>query len=400
MNILELEQFKIEDAINFHDTYNPWLFDGDKLKPVIKKQLETIADDFVEFMGIPNLALEDIIITGSNVAYTYTSHSDLDLHLLVDFAKLPNSDVYKELFNAKKSLYNDTYEITIRDIPVELYVQDTAQPHVSLGEYSLYKDMFTRIPTKKRANLDEISAASKFERLEEMCLLALKSKDIDKVKHVLDIIKRYRQAGLDTKGEFGPENLAFKAIRSKGYFQALFNHRNKLRAEQLSLEEELLRRTFEESIGLIREGEKLSKPTPTVDDLSMDYDVSKETVLKQLDSGIKIELEHTNDREIAREIALDHLSEKLDYYELLAKFEKDNISESLPTLDTKYDRFGMPDYSSYYKFIDQLVKENRSRLGIVRYLQNEFDELELRDARELVSRWEVTHRLKLGMTHE
>jgi hypothetical protein len=370
MNILELEKFKIEDAINFHDEYNPWLFDGDKLKPTIKRQLETIADDFVEFMGIPGLAIEDIIITGSNVAYTYTSHSDLDLHLLVDFAKLPNSDVYKELFNAKKSLYNDTYEITIRDIPVELYVQDTAQPHVSLGEYSLYKDMFTRIPTKKRANLDEISAASKFERLEEMCLLALKSNDIDKVKHVLDIIKRYRQSGLDTKGEFGPENLAFKAIRSKGY--------------------------FEESIGLIREGEKLSKPT--VEDLSMDYDVSKETVLKQLDLGIKIELEHTtNDREIATEIALDHLSEKLDYYELLDKFEKDNMSESLYTLDMDYDEYGMPDYSSYYKFIDQLVKQKRSRLDIVRYLHNEFDELELRDARDLVYRWEITHRRKLGM---
>ena len=397
MNILELEQFKIEDAINFHDEYNPWLFDGDKLKPTIKRQLEIIANDFIEYMGIPDLAIEDIIITGSNVAYTYTSHSDIDLHLLVDFAKLPESDVYKELFNAKKSLYNDTYEITIRDIPVEVYVQDTAQSHTSLGEYSLYKDMFTRVPTKKRANLDEISAASKFERLEQLALEGLKSDDIEKVNGVLSIIKRYRQSGLDTKGEFGPENLAFKAIRSKGYFQALFNHRNKLRAEQLSLEEELLRRTFEESIGLIREGEKLSKPTPTVDDLSMDYDVSKETVLKQLDSGIKIELEHTNDREIAREIALDHLSEKLDYYELLAKFEKDNMSESLPTLDTKYDRFGMPDYSSYYKFIDQLVKQKRSRLDIVRYLHNEFDELELRDARDLVYRWEITHRRKLGM---
>ena len=174
MNILELEKFKIEDAINFHDEYNPWLFDGDKLKPVIKKQLITIADDFVEYMGIPDLALEDIIITGSNVAYTYTPHSDIDLHLLVDFSKLPHSDVYKELFNAKKSLYNNTYEITIRDIPVELYVQDTAQAHVSLGEYSLFQDKFTRIPTKKRANLDEISAASKFERLEQLALEGLK----------------------------------------------------------------------------------------------------------------------------------------------------------------------------------------------------------------------------------
>ncbi len=133
MNILELEKFKIEDAINFHDEYNPLLFDGDKLKPVIKRQLDIITNDFIEYMGIPDLAVEDVIITGSNVAYTYTPHSDIDLHLLVDFAKLPNSDVYKELFNAKKSLYNDTYEITIRDIPVELYVQDTAQSHTSLG---------------------------------------------------------------------------------------------------------------------------------------------------------------------------------------------------------------------------------------------------------------------------
>jgi hypothetical protein len=397
MNILELEQFKIEDAINFHDEYNPWLFDGDKLKPTIKRQLEIIANDFIEYMGIPDLAIEDIIITGSNVAYTYTSHSDIDLHLLVDFAKLPESDVYKELFNAKKSLYNDTYEITIRDIPVEVYVQDTAQSHTSLGEYSLYKDMFTRVPTKKRANLDEISAASKFERLEQLALEGLKSDDIEKVNGVLSIIKRYRQAGLDTKGEFGPENLAFKAIRSKGYFQALFNHRNKLRAEQLSLEEELLRRTFEESIGLIREGEKLSKPTPTVDDLAMNYDVSKETVLKQLDAGIKIELEHTNDREIAREIALDHLSEKLDYYELLAKFEKESMGESLQYLDAKYDQYGMPDYSEYLNVISKLVKTKLGRVDIVRQLQMQFDELDRKDARELVSRWETSQRIRLGI---
>jgi hypothetical protein len=238
MNILELEKFKIEDAINFHDELNPLLFDEhNKLKPNIKSQLDTIVDDFIEYMGIPDLAIEDIIITGSNVAYTYTSHSDIDLHLLVDFAKLPESDVYKELFNAKKSLYNDTYEITIRDIPVEVYVQDTAQSHTSLGEYSLYKDMFTRVPTKKRANLDEISAASKFERLEQLALEGLKSDDIEKVNGVLSIIKRYRQSGLDNKGEFGPENLAFKAVRSKGYFQALFDRRNQIRAEQLSLEE-------------------------------------------------------------------------------------------------------------------------------------------------------------------
>ena len=197
MNILELEKFKIEDAINFHDELNPLLFDEDKLKPTIKRQLEIIADDFIEYMGIPDLASRRCIITGSNVAFTYTPHSDIDLHLLVDFAKLPESDVYKELFNAKKSLYNDTYEITIRDIPVEVYVQDTAQSHTSLGEYSLYKISSLVFLAKKRANLDEISADHKFERLEQLAIEGLKSEDIEKVNEVLSIIKRYRQAGLD-----------------------------------------------------------------------------------------------------------------------------------------------------------------------------------------------------------
>jgi len=206
MQITELDKFRLEDAVKFNDELNPLLFDGTKLKPNIKKQLEIIADDFIEFMGIPNLAIEDIIITGSNVAYTYTPHSDLDLHILIDFSQLPDNEVYQELFKAKKSLNNDTYDITVRDIPVELYVQDTAQPHVSLGEYSVLRDKMTRIPTKKRANFDQADAALKFERLEEFILEALKQQDKEKVEKAIDIVKRYRQAGLDKHGEFGPEN--------------------------------------------------------------------------------------------------------------------------------------------------------------------------------------------------
>jgi len=345
MNILELEKFKIEDAINFHDEYNPWLFDGDKLKPVIKKQLETISNDFVEYMGIPDLALEDIIITGSNVAYTYTPHSDIDLHLLVDFSKLSDSDVYRELFNAKKSLYNNTYDITIRDITVELYVQDTAQAHTSLGEYSLFQDKFTRIPTKKRANLDEISAAAKFEKLEAMAIAGLASPDMERVNRVLGIIKRYRQAGLDTHGEFGPENLAFKAIRSKGYFRALHDHKNKLRADQLSLEEEFFRRTFEESLGVGLIEERPNIPASTADDLAMKYEVSKREVAKQIDLGTRIEMASNPNvtaistnlrREQARAIAIANINIKLEYYPKMIVFRKEvaRLKREQPNTDT------------------------------------------------------------------
>ena len=414
MNILELEKFKIEDAINFHDEYNPWLFDGDKLKPTIKRQLEIITDDFVEFMGIPDLAIEDIIITGSNVAYTYTSHSDIDLHLLVDFAKLPESDIYKELFNAKKSLYNDTYEITIRDIPVEVYVQDTAQSHTSLGEYSLYKDMFTRVPTKKRANLDEISAASKFERLEQLALEGLKSDDIEKVNGVLSIIKRYRQSGLDNKGEFGPENLAFKAVRSKGYFQALFDRRNKLRAEQLSLEEEMLRRTFEESIGIYEQEVELSEEGVSEElgeygtgMLARRYKVDRKEIAKQIDLGVRLEMRHNSKvsaitpqlrRDQASEIARNNIAKRLDYYQHYDK----HMNESMYTLDMDYDEYGMPDYTEYLSAIDNVVRKTRtkSKSDIIQYLLKQFPTLDKRDAMELINRWAMTKNQRDNLVSE
>jgi len=365
-------------------------------------------------MGIPDLAIEDIIITGSNVAYTYTSHSDIDLHLLVDFAKLPESDVYKELFNAKKSLYNDTYEITIRDIPVEVYVQDTAQSHTSLGEYSLYKDMFTRVPTKKRANLDEISAASKFERLEQLALEGLKSDDIEKVNGVLSIIKRYRQSGLDNKGEFGPENLAFKAIRSKGYFQALFDHRNKLRAEQLSLEEELLRRTFEESIGIYEQEVELSEEGVSEElgeygtgMLARRYKVDRKEIAKQIDLGVRLEMRHNSKvsaitpqlrRDQATEIVRNNIAKRLDYYQHYDK----HMNESLYTLDMDYDEYGMPDYSEYLSAIDNVVRKTRtkSKSDIIQYLLKQFPTLDKRDAMELINRWAMTKNQRDNLVSE
>jgi len=43
---------------------------------------------------------------------------------------------------------------------------------------------------------------------------------------------------------------------------------------------------------------------------------------KQLNKGIKIETEHTNDKEIAKEIAMDHITEDKKYYDKLEKIEK------------------------------------------------------------------------------
>ena len=237
MDINELESFKLSDAVTFHKELNPKLWEGNKLDPAVRDQLLVIAEDFVEYLGISNLKVRDVTISGSNAAYSYTPHSDLDLHILVDFNELPNNEVYQELFTAKKTLYNDAHDITVRDVPVELYVQDTNQPHVSLGEYSIVYDKWIRIPKKRRANFDEAATKAKYEKLGDLIELALKSRDPKRVNDTLALIKRYRKSGLEKAGEFGPENLAFKAIRKQGLIQDLHDLKAQLHAEKLSIDE-------------------------------------------------------------------------------------------------------------------------------------------------------------------
>ena len=237
MDINELESFKLSDAVAFHKELNPKLWEDEKLDPEVRDQLLLIAEDFVEYLGISNLKVRDVTISGSNAAYSYTPHSDLDLHVLVDFNELPNNEVYQELFTAKKTLYNDAHDITVRDVPVELYVQDTNNPVHSLGEYSIVNDKWIRIPKKRRANFDEAATKAKYEKLGDLIELALASKDPKRVNDTIALIKRYRKSGLDKAGEFGPENLAYKAVRKQGLVQALHDLKVQLHTEKLSIEE-------------------------------------------------------------------------------------------------------------------------------------------------------------------
>lgn len=47
--------------------------------------------------------------------------------------------------------------------------------------------------------------------------------------------------------------------------------------------------------------------------------------LEQLKKGIEVEMEHTSDRDIATEIAMDHLVEDPYYYEKLEKVHREEV---------------------------------------------------------------------------
>lgn len=77
-----------------------------------------------------------------------------------------------------------------------------------------------------------------------------------------------------------------------------------------------------------REGQKEENAEDIcIEDLAAKHGVSLEQLQKQLEMGLKVETEHTEDMDVAKKIALDHLNEDPDYYTKLAKMEGKNENE-------------------------------------------------------------------------
>lgn len=130
----------LEEDIEKHDKLNPVLFEDNKLKPEIKEAIEKIANEFVDGLkedGV-KFTLKDIVLLGSNCSYNYTKDSDLDIHLIADSSDLHCPDeLYPLLYSAYRSMFNKNYDITIKGIPAEIYVEMDEPQAKSNGIYSL-----------------------------------------------------------------------------------------------------------------------------------------------------------------------------------------------------------------------------------------------------------------------
>lgn len=61
----------------------------------------------------------------------------------------------------------------------------------------------------------------------------------------------------------------------------------------------------------------------TVESLAKKHGVSVDQIKSQVEKGTKVEMEHTDDPDVARETAMDHVFEDPKYYDKLAKMEKE-----------------------------------------------------------------------------
>lgn len=106
----------------------------------------------------------------------------------------------------------------------------------------------------------------------------------------------------------------------------------------------------------------------TIDDIATLHGVEVQDIISQLKKGVKVEMEHTNNKDEAIEISLDHLVEFPDYYDRLEKMETTAKKEETKEATTSasvgaYDTpFGSPkkDPLSIEKSVDSAYSKLRS----------------------------------------
>ena len=225
--------FTTAAAVKFHPSLNPQLWDHFSLNPMVRYKLLMIAKKFIEFVNIPNLHLQDIVLTGSSASYTYTQYSDIDLHLVVD---MHNDPQLVQLFDAKRGLWNAQHTPTMYGFPVEVYVQDSKESHISQGVYSILDNHWIEPPVRERVHIDDMSVKNKYKCLVKEIRDKIKTGTLDDLVNIKDKIKNMRKTGLADHGLYGVENITFKLLRNSGWIKKLFNKIAKLEDRELSLE--------------------------------------------------------------------------------------------------------------------------------------------------------------------
>jgi hypothetical protein len=247
-------QEALTEAIEKHNTLNSKLFTKDEvLKDKVRDKMLEIVDAFIADLKEQDIKIkvDDILFIRSNASYNYTKDSDIDLHILAN-AKSANysTEVATALYGAYRTIFNKNLDITIYDIPLEIFVETEDSTRVSNGVYSVKKNKWVKkpeeqkIPDYDKEALEKLvdKWETKYKQLIEE-IKADKLKDEKKVVKLLeDIYEKLRKKGI-SKGEYSIENLAFKELRNKGYLDKLKDFKNELISKRLSLEEEFDRHT-------------------------------------------------------------------------------------------------------------------------------------------------------------
>tara|TARA_Y100000310_G_C20631502_1_gene788891 strand:+ start:790 stop:1713 length:924 start_codon:yes stop_codon:yes gene_type:complete len=236
---VEIETFEMREELQ------PEIWHHNEMWEEVRERLLEIVDDFIDGLDV-EVGIEDVRLTGSLANYNWSKYSDVDLHIVVDFAEIDeDTELVKSFFNAARARWNDLHAIDVYGFEVEVYVENIGDSHHSTGIYSIMNNKWIIEPNPREIEIDFASARKKSDNVESRInlidhmisagKLAASLKSIERTK---EKIRRMRQAGLTSpQKEFSPENIAFKILRRSGLLNRLSQMKHTAYDRHMSLNE-------------------------------------------------------------------------------------------------------------------------------------------------------------------
>tara|TARA_R100001463_G_scaffold51283_2_gene101894 strand:+ start:7612 stop:8358 length:747 start_codon:yes stop_codon:yes gene_type:complete len=237
-----VKSFKVQEVLN-PDIWEEY-GESYKMNPEIRDSLLKIVEDYLDFVDI-DVDVDDITLTGSLSNYNWSDFSDVDLHILIDTPKEKNS-LLKKYLDSRRIIWNSLRDVKVKDFDVEVYVQDTNEPHFASGVYSVMYDDWLSEPNYTEFNLEPEKILKKsqlwmekIDKIEDDAKRKEPQVVLDDIQTLKDKLKTYRGTGLKDEGEYSYENLTFKFLRRNGYIGKLHDIKNKLIDKTLTVEEKV-----------------------------------------------------------------------------------------------------------------------------------------------------------------
>ncbi len=231
-------------SFEVHDTFDTEIWDDEVLNSEVRAALLKIANDFLTDLPF-NITPKDITLTGSLANYNWSKFSDIDLHIIVDFTEVDeNLELVRQFFRQLQTNWNNRHDIIMKGYEVEIYFQDSNEPHISTGVYSIQDDDWLVKPTPEPVDIDHSNIKKKaqdisdrIDHIEKMMADEEGEEVLNSIDRLKAKIRNMRKAGLEGTGQYSVENLAFKVLRRSEELGRLSTLKAKAYDELMSIEQ-------------------------------------------------------------------------------------------------------------------------------------------------------------------
>ncbi len=212
-----------QEIMVVHQDLNSLFWKNGQLAPDVEERLNRLGQFYFKKLSddMPSVKLDDIVFVGSMADYLYTSHSDLDINLLIDTSKVqwPSKAITSYLKQTNK--YWHTHKRPLLNYPIEMGTY--TQVSTAGGIYSILNHTWLKMPEHHEMlfSKDDLkSVAQSYHRdinaLQQEYTANPKQFECDKFTRFQTGLIKWRQDGLQREGLASIENISYRLLRILG----------------------------------------------------------------------------------------------------------------------------------------------------------------------------------------